>query len=853
MDKPQDLHLSVHPSVVFKLGQDLITDDVQALVELIKNSYDAESPSVEVIIDTDIWTDLRSGAEIANPTESPPPENVEPARGRIIIRDRGRGMRFETIRDGWLTVSSSEKRKQKDNPELLRGRRTPLGDKGLGRLGAQRLGRALALTTTPALEPGESPESSPGYETTICWDDFSSAESLANVPIRVTPIERTTPEQGTTLEIRGLNSPLDWSPSGRNLERRLSRMMSPYEEIPGFKVRIVSDGQQIDLREQTQAVRDKAAVAYRLRYDSGRIEITADVSTLYLQPLTGQDDIAMFDSLIGGDNGYAFLAWYLSTEQNRARDLGIQHGDVERFVHAAHSIDISAAPEYERVKSDLDGVRPLIDPGPFSGEIEQVVLRVNPTSVFDTLSDYRDFVGAISGIRVYRDGFGIPLDDDWLNLAAQWSSASSFYTIRPENVIGHIDLSAERNGALIETTNREAFSDTPAFRNFLHIVAEWLTFSERLQTALRRGYNDYKRVRLAESADVAPTATPAALVAKVVAQMDAMEGSAAGIARASEAVEQIESVRARLQAQRTELDNQVMPDPKLIQIYDDAIAEVGRAAGDARTQLASVQSTVAAFQEERSSLELLLAQVDAMERQVRDTWQAVALGITAEALSHEVANVTDRLRGSSTQLVAYLRKNDVKNRPVWDFVEQVRAGVASLAKQISRLDPSLRNVREKRDTIAMSKELDGVRKYFEPRWKSVKLSLEIDVVEDFSVLVSVGRLNQVFDNLLLNSEYWLEHLILDGGLTKGIVNVRIEKPYVFVTDNGPGIDPSIEGSLFDPFVTTKPSTRGRGLGLFVVSQLLDADQIRIALDEERNARGRLTTFRLDFRRALADN
>lgn len=46
------LHLEVHPSVVFKLGADLITDDMQALIELIKNSYDADATYVRVYIDT---------------------------------------------------------------------------------------------------------------------------------------------------------------------------------------------------------------------------------------------------------------------------------------------------------------------------------------------------------------------------------------------------------------------------------------------------------------------------------------------------------------------------------------------------------------------------------------------------------------------------------------------------------------------------------------------------------------------------------------------------------------------------------------------------------------------------------
>lgn len=47
-----DLHFNIHASVVFQLGESLITDVVQALVELVKNAYDADANSATVIVDT---------------------------------------------------------------------------------------------------------------------------------------------------------------------------------------------------------------------------------------------------------------------------------------------------------------------------------------------------------------------------------------------------------------------------------------------------------------------------------------------------------------------------------------------------------------------------------------------------------------------------------------------------------------------------------------------------------------------------------------------------------------------------------------------------------------------------------
>ena len=65
-------------------------------------------------------------------------------------------------------------------------------------------------------------------------------------------------------------------------------------------------------------------------------------------------------------------------------------------------------------------------------------------------------------------------------------------------------------------------------------------------------------------------------------------------------------------------------------------------------------------------------------------------------------------------------------------------------------------------------------------------------------------------------------------------------------DNGRGVEEGVEESLFEPFVTTKRSGGGRGLGLFVVRQLLDSESCGILLLPDRNARGRRYAFELDF-------
>ena len=91
--KPE--HFDVHASVVFQLGESLISDAIQALLELIKNSYDADASYCKVTIDTD---------------PAAARETLSEAVGLISIEDDGFGMSYEDIRRGWLTFVSPKGR-----------------------------------------------------------------------------------------------------------------------------------------------------------------------------------------------------------------------------------------------------------------------------------------------------------------------------------------------------------------------------------------------------------------------------------------------------------------------------------------------------------------------------------------------------------------------------------------------------------------------------------------------------------------------------------------------------------------------------------------------------------------------
>jgi len=76
--------------------------------------------------------------------------------------------------------------------------------------------------------------------------------------------------------------------------------------------------------------------------------------------------------------------------------------------------------------------------------------------------------------------------------------------------------------------------------------------------------------------------------------------------------------------------------------------------------------------------------------------------------------------------------------------------------------------------------------------------------------------------------------------------IKIEEPWVYVYDNGFGIAPAVENHIFEPFVTTKPKGEGRGLGLFIIQQLLDSSGCSIALEPAQNEHKRKFMFAMNL-------
>lgn len=174
------------PDILRRLGEELNPNVDQGILELVKNSYDADAKhcTVELI-------------------------NTSQPGGKIEVRDDGDGMNADQIKRGWFILGSSSK--STGSPTRLG--RIPAGNKGLGRLAALRMGSKAIMVTRPREGPSE-------FVVSIDWTRYDEASIVEQVEIPIEERPRSTPKSGTEIVLIDVRDSI-----GRIAAKRLARAM----------------------------------------------------------------------------------------------------------------------------------------------------------------------------------------------------------------------------------------------------------------------------------------------------------------------------------------------------------------------------------------------------------------------------------------------------------------------------------------------------------------------------------------------------------------------------------------------------------------------------------------------------
>lgn len=826
----------INSSIIFQLGEQLITDEVQALVELIKNSYDAGARIVRIQVNTQ-----------EHPNE---PWMYRESIGYILLTDDGAGMGLDDIRNGWLTISNSSKRSIKasyrhkeetsasinkqDFLDSSSTERVPLGDKGLGRLGAQRLGNNIEIIT-------RSKNSTIEHHIGFSWKDFLNHTHLSKVEIkRLT--RQSNHKPGTRIMISDLKDPDFWlqesTETALSFIDKLSKMINPFYTNKDYKILVYVNGNHLPLAALAQRILDTSSIKYELKYSSGKLIVRGQLKLNYLRPPgRATDDVLQFVEAIEKDSGQSFLSYLLSNEKSKAYQIEASNQD-------GWYLDFG----YEESLLQLDKVVMVdeqpADPGPFTGEIYAVSLGLENSErqdIFQTSKEFRDFIKRFSGIRIYRDGFGVRVDEDWLGLGKRQTSGTSYNSLKPGNTIGFIEISAKDNINLEETTSREGFTDTPYYRNLHKLLMSFVLKTEQIQDYLRTQARQYYRDIILTKSNLPTTSTPETVLRQISSSLTNLENIKTPV---KEAVKRIEV------GQRSLTDHSkaspLFHTPEL----EEARQQVQTSLNDVKEAISSVGEYFQEIDLAKKEVGLLFDQIADLKNQINSMISVVALGLSAESLAHEILNVIERIIGNCSRIRNYLAKLGSGDKEVLEFINEVQSLMISMRKQVSYLEPGLKYVRDRKDKFSVLTAISEAKKYYDDFFINKKIQIKIINNRDFKLTMSRGKFTQILDNLIKNSEYWILESIRKNLVEEGEISIEINQGKIIVYDNGPGIDPNIEYLLFEPFITMKEGGIGRGLGLYICQQLLQTELCHIRLLPERNSRNRLFKFELDMNGAV---
>lgn len=425
------------------LGEELISSETVAIIELVKNAYDADASHVLI--------------RFAAP--------LEEDRGCIEVIDNGHGMTLERVQTAFMEPATNDKRRRRSSRKSEKLGRRMLGEKGIGRFASSRLASELELVTRRRraglevfgifdwkqfenddlyldevlilTEEREPIDICPTGAIKVLWDDDEvsvDGDMTHGTIIRMTGLKRAWNREDFV-----------------TLQRGLSRLVSPFNKVPDFSIRTELPS---EMGEFSEVIAPPKLVKYPHYSVKGTVQ--ADGSFELGYRVHALDDKR---KIVKGK--FAF-----TLDKDFSRILNLSSSDEPGDVRTPQCGPLNIELRFW----DRDEL----------GNIQQ--------QVGSALTDIRRDLDAIAGINIHRDGFrvlpyGEP-NNDWLRLDIRRVQKPQV-RFSNNNIAGFVGISADDNPALTDQSNREGLDDNQAYRDFRQILITIIGDVENSRQRLR--------------------------------------------------------------------------------------------------------------------------------------------------------------------------------------------------------------------------------------------------------------------------------------------------------------------------------------------------------------------------------
>jgi two-component system, NtrC family, sensor kinase len=215
-----------------------------------------------------------------------------------------------------------------------------------------------------------------------------------------------------------------------------------------------------------------------------------------------------------------------------------------------------------------------------------------------------------------------------------------------------------------------------------------------------------------------------------------------------------------------------------------------------------------------------------LEKTLRHSDKLASIGQLTSGLAHEIGTPLNVISGRAEHLLNKLPEDDPGAKNLKIIIRQSERITKTMQQLLAFSRKSAANFNE----INLEKII--LEAFSLCQMKQRKTDPQIKIVLNLlekKILADEDGLRQLFVNLMLNSF----HVLRDGGTIKvhsDLAPDSAQKIVITYEDDGPGIPSDQKDRIFDPFFTTKDVGEGTGLGLFMVTNIVQEHQGRIALD-----------------------
>jgi signal transduction histidine kinase len=760
---------------VLELGAELISSDIIAFYELIKNAFDAGSKSgaeihFRIAMRRNDYLRIRAQALSPTPTGLSAQEArtfeedglAELQRGVvralditageemvqsfqaacasassifqfvevldeayrslnvIHVKDTGSGMSMQELVANYLTIGTASRKREVERVIAAGGSKSPfLGEKGIGRLSVMRLGDRLTLETARVEDLSLN-------VLEVDWRQFDNLDAMVE-DIQIAPMSGPAKPQaswsGTSLKIGDLSE--DWT------EKRV-RELAEYDFAR--------------LADPFLDPKDRPRIA--LFWNGSRIAIPW-----------------MNEALI--DHAHAvFSGQYLAEKDDEpSLQVRMEAFDLGGFEHPREFDAVKLSlPDLEGLLTGTSQEMPLTalsSVGPF--EFKAYWYNRRYLTKIDTIGNQRvvrELQRKWSGIMLFRDGFRVfPYgddDDDWLGLDRKALSRPG-YVLNKAQFVGHVQISRANNPGLVDQTNREGLRATPEQQVFVAVL------QHVVRDMLWDFFREVERRHKKQPLDLGD----------VKAEVTRLES------RAKTALSRVRKLVPREEAEVVE----------------------------------DLQLAFSEFQDLSLRAQQRIEEVEADSRQMV---QMAGVGLMVEVVAHELARATE----SALTALEGLRGKDVPLE-IRSKLETLRAEMKSVSKRLRVLDQLSVSGRQRSEVFDLGELLADLQEGHSAQFGRENIVFNVDKPTGSTrVRLVKGMVVQILENLISNAVYWMQMRVGRESRYKPTISIRLEMhpPTIFFRDNGKGIAPDHIEKVFRPFWSLKEKSKRRGLGLFIARE-----------------------------------